>query len=497
MPNMRTVTPDLQNAPSDAVPLCVDLDGTLIRSDVLVEGYLRCVKLNVMNALLALWWLLRGKAHLKAEIARRVSVDPALLPVNEEFVNWLKKEHAGGRRLVLCTAANQTDATRIAEYFGIFDTVISSDATTNLSGATKAAALVNRFGKGGFDYAGNESKDMYVWAQARHAIVVSPSSSLRRQLATIQRVEQTFSGIPVGLSVWMRGLRVHQWTKNVLVFVPVLASHRFLESHVLIAAALAFLWFGLCASGTYLINDLMDLDADRMHARKRSRPLASGALPLPLGIVGAFSLILAAFIGAWFTLGGHFTAVLLLYLVATLWYSFVLKRIAMVDALSLAGLYTVRVIAGSAATTIVPSFWLLAFSMFLFLSLAMVKRYTELRSVLMAGKSVAAGRGYTTDDLPLLLSCGISSGFVSILVLALYINVGASQLYRDPHALWLLCPLLLYWICRVWRKTHRGELHDDPVVFALRDRPSMLVGVLCALLMWAATQTYFNFGWIQ
>ncbi len=497
MSEVRTINTEPDPATRVQIPLCVDLDGTLIKSDVLIEGYLRCVKLNVWNVLLALLWLLRGKAHLKAEIARRVSLDPALLPVNDEFFSWLKTEHASGRRLILCTAANQTDAASIAAHFGIFELVISSDANTNLSGSAKAAELVKRFGEGGFDYAGNELKDMRVWAKARRAVVVAPTSNLKRILHKVPRVEHMFGGSNAGLSVWLRGLRVHQWTKNVLIFVPALASHRFFEPQIFTAATLAFLWFGLCASGTYLINDLMDLDADRMHPRKRTRPLASGALPLAHGIVGAGTLVLTAFAGAWFTLGGYFTAVLLLYLIATLWYSFVLKRIAMVDALSLAGLYTVRVIAGGAATAIVPSFWLLAFSMFLFLSLAMVKRYTELRSVLMAGKSTAAGRGYTTDDLPLLLSCGISSGFVCILVLALYINVGATQLYRDPHALWLLCPLLLYWICRVWRKTHRGELHDDPVVFALRDRPSIIVGGLCGVLMWAATQTYFDFSWVQ
>ena len=485
------MTDPIRAAQPTSIPLCVDLDGTLIKTDILVEGYLRCVKLSILNALLALVWLLRGKANLKAQIAQRVSLDVTLLPVNSEFVTWLREQHEGGRRLVLCTAANGMEARKIADHFGFFESTLSSDASHNLSGKAKAALLEQTFGAAGFDYAGNEVKDIHVWDKARNAIVVAPSSALEGRLKSLPRVEKIFRNEQRQGAQWIRALRMHQWAKNALIFVPALASHRIFEPQILTAAALGFLWFGLCASGTYLINDLLDLDVDRMHARKRSRPLASGALPLTHGIAAAGLLIGTALVAAFLTLGPYFTIVLLFYLVTTLWYSFVLKRIAMVDALSLAGLYTVRVIAGGAAVAVMPSFWMLAFSMFIFLSLAMVKRYTELRSVLIAGRSVAAGRGYTTDDLPLMLSCGISSGFVCVLVLALYINVGASQLYRDPRALWLTCPLLLYWVCRVWRKTSRGELHDDPVVFALRDKPSIIVGVLCAVLMWLATQSLF------
>lgn len=474
------------------IPLCVDLDGTLIRSDVLVEGYLRCIKLNVLHSIATLYWLSRGKTRLKVEIARRTSLDPALLPVNEELLAWLESEHRRGRRIVLCTAAAQVEAQKIAAHFQIFESTLSSDDARNLSGATKAKLLEERFGVGGFDYVGNEAKDLYVWRKARKAIVVSPTAGLRRQLQRVPRLDKIFHDRGKSVRLWMRALRVHQWAKNVLIFAPALASHRIVEPQVILASLLAFLWFGLCASGTYLINDLLDLDADRLHARKRLRPLASGRLSLVHGITAAVLLVTCGLVGATLTLNGVFTLVLLLYLVATLWYSFALKRIAMVDTLSLAGLYTVRVVAGGAAIAVVPSFWLLAFSMFLFLSLAMVKRYTELRSVLSVGHSSAAGRGYTTDDLPLVLSCGISSGFVCVLVLALYINVGANQLYRHPYALWLLCPLLLYWICRVWRKTYRGELHDDPVVFALSDRPSIAVGFICAVLLWLATQNYFS-----
>jgi 4-hydroxybenzoate polyprenyltransferase/phosphoserine phosphatase len=470
------------------VPLCVDLDGTLIKSDLLVEGFVRCVKADARYAFFAILWLFRGKAHLKAQIARHASVNVKRLPVSEEFVGWLRAEHGRGRRLVLCTASNEEAAEQVAAHFGIFERTIGSDSSRNLSGRAKAEALEEAYGERGFDYAGNDVKDLFVWDKARKALVVAPSGTLRRRMHKVPRVEKLFlSDKRQTAALWLRQLRLHQWAKNLLILVPAFASHREFEAGVMISSLLAFFWFGLCASASYVVNDLMDLDSDRAHPRKRSRPLASAELPLVQGMVGAGLLLGIAIAGAAVTLGSLFTAVMLFYLVCTLWYSVSLKRIPMVDVLVLAGLYTLRVIAGGAAIAVVPSFWLLAFSMFVFLSLAVAKRYTELRSILTAGRSIAAGRGYTTDDLPLLLSCGTSSGFVSILVLGLYANFGAEELYRYPEALWLLCPLVLYWICRLWVKAYRGHLHDDPVVFAIKDRASLVVAAICAVLVWAAS----------
>lgn len=286
---------------------------------------------------------------------------------------------------------------------------------------------------------------------------------------------------------WLRAMRLHQWAKNLLIFVPALGAHKILDPETLTAVSLAFFWFGLTASATYMINDLLDVESDRAHPRKRLRPFAAGDLSTRAGWIVAPVMIAASVAGAALTLNHLFVGALMLYLVGTLWYSKTLKRIAMVDVLALSGLYTLRLIAGAAAAMVVPSFWLLAFSMFMFLGLAIIKRYTELRAVLQAGNSTAAGRGYTTEDLPLLLACGTSTCFVSILVLALYVNDGSAGMYAHPEVLWLLCPPVLYWILRVWRKSFRGELHDDPVVFALRDLPSLLVGGLCLLLLWLAT----------
>jgi 4-hydroxybenzoate polyprenyltransferase len=285
---------------------------------------------------------------------------------------------------------------------------------------------------------------------------------------------------------WIRAMRLHQWAKNLLIFVPALGAHRLGEASILSLASLAFLCFGICASGTYILNDLHDVESDRQHPRKRLRPFAAGVLSTRQGWVGGIALIVLGLAAAFMAVNLQFGLLLTVYLIVTVWYSKALKRVAMVDVLTLAGLYTLRIIAGAAAVTVMPSFWLLAFSMFLFLGLAIVKRYTELRAVLQAGNQTAAGRGYTIEDLPLLLACGASTSFVSVLVLALYVNDGSAAMYRHPELLWLMCPPVLYWILRVWRKTYRGELHDDPVVFAIRDWPSLAVGGICTLLLWLA-----------
>lgn len=288
------------------------------------------------------------------------------------------------------------------------------------------------------------------------------------------------------MRAWISGMRFHQWLKNLLVFLPLLASHRFLEGSAVLHAACAFLLFGACASSVYLINDLLDIGADRLHARKRTRPFAAGEIPLIQGIVIAPMLAVASLVLAFFV-SPQFQLVLALYFLMTLSYSLRLKRVVMVDVVLLAGLYTVRIIAGAAAIGSPLSFWLLAFSMFLFLSLAMLKRYIELRSMQALGREGASGRGYNVDDLTLMQSLGSSSGYISVMVLALYINSPESlQLYTHPKMLWLLCPALLYWISRIWVVAHRGAMHDDPVVYAATDRVSQVVILIGAAIALSA-----------
>lgn len=463
-------------------PLCVDLDGTLLRSDLLVESALALFARQPLMLFAMLSWLMHGKARLKREIAHRVELNASTLPYNEEVVAWVREQQSL-RSTVLCSAADAVLATRVADHIGGFEKVIASDGQRNLAGSNKAKTLVGLYGERGFDYAGNAAVDLHVWQSANAAIVVESGSRLSNAAARVTRVERTFHQPNITLRQWAKALRIHQWVKNVLVFLPLLAAHRILDPHTTSATAVAFLCFGLCASSVYLTNDLLDLASDRQHRRKRHRPFASGAIPLYQGPLAALLLLLMAFSVAWL-LSPIFAAVLAAYYVLTTAYSLKLKRIVMLDVVVLAMLYTTRILAGSAAIRTPPSFWLLAFSMFIFLSLAMIKRYTELLMAQKADAMRAAGRGYDVMDIPLIQSLGGASGYLSVLVLALYIDSTASQsLYRHPHYLWLLCPLLLYWISRTWAIAHRGIMHDDPVIFAMRDNMSRILLLIAAIVI--------------
>jgi 4-hydroxybenzoate polyprenyltransferase len=468
------------------LPLCVDLDGTLIRSDLLLESFLLLLKRNPLYLFALPFWLLQGKAALKANIAARVHLNAQALPYNGPFLEWLTSEQTAGRSLWLCTAANARLADRVAAHVGLFTGVLASDDTTNLAGSTKATALVARFGHKGFDYCGNEHRDLAIWEQARGAVVVNAGARLQRAANKQSKVLHVFPSTGSRPAALLRALRPHQWAKNVLLFVPLLAAHHAADSASLLAAGLAFAAFSLCASSVYLLNDLLDLESDRAHARKSKRPFAAGDIPLVTGLFAAPGLLLVAFAIA-AMLPVKFLWVLCAYYLLTTGYSFVLKRVAVVDAMALAGLYTLRIIAGAAAVDVPLSFWLLLMSVFLFLSLALVKRFAELDALRRAGRLRAAGRGYVVEDLAILQSLGTSAGYLSVLVLALYINSPQIEpLYRHPKVIWLLCVLMLYWVSRVWMLAQRGRMHDDPVVFALRDRVSVAVGVLAAITIMVA-----------
>ncbi len=459
------------------IPVCVDLDGTLIRSDLLVEAGLVLLRGNPLYAFALPFWLLGGKARLKREIARRIELPVAELPYDERLVTWLREDCAGRER-VLCTASDEGLAGPVAAHLGLFDAVLASDGERNLAGAAKAAALVERYGERGFDYAGDEPRDLTVWRHARRAIVANGPAGLAARVAAIAEVEHEFAREAGGAAAWLRALRLHQWLKNLLVFLPLLAAHRVFDLPALLDAGLAFLAFGLCASGVYVLNDLFDLAADRRHPRKRLRPFAAGTLRLAHGLAIVPLLTLAAFALA-LGIAPMFAASLLGYYLLTLAYSLWLKRVEMLDVGALAVLYTLRIVAGGFATATPISFWMLAFSMFLFLSLALLKRYTELRGT--PDGAARNGRGYTAADMPLLLALGSTAGYLAVLVLALYINSTASEaLYRQPRLLWALCPILLFWTSRAWLLAHRGCMHDDPVVFAITDLPSLGLLVLAA-----------------
>jgi 4-hydroxybenzoate polyprenyltransferase len=483
---MSTVE-DVVSETSTSVPLVVDLDGTLVKTDVLLEAVFALLKRNVFYALLFPLWLLRGKAAFKAEIASRVDVDPALLPYHEDFLAYLKDQHKQGRSLVLATASSEKFARAIARHTALFSEVLASSHTDNLSGQRKLERLQERFENDEFDYAGNAMVDLQVWSGARAALLVNPERGVKAAAEAQGEVSRVFddrSG--VAWQRYLKALRLHQWLKNLLIFVPLFMSHKFDDPALLAQAILAFVVFGLCASSVYLLNDLLDLPDDRRHPTKCNRPFAAGSVSVISGALLIPCLLLPALLLSLF-LPVEFFGVLALYYAVTLAYSLRLKRAALIDVLTLAGLYTVRIIAGAAAVSVVLSFWLLAFSMFLFLSLALIKRFTELLTMQQQDRLSAAGRDYFTSDLETLAQFGSASAYMSVLVLALYINSSdVRTLYAHPEVIWLLCPLLLYLVMRMWLLARRNQLNEDPVVWVIRDRRSQLLALIGALLLWMA-----------
>jgi len=468
-------------------PLIVDLDGTLLRSDLLAETGFLFLKNHPHRSWQLLPWLISGKAKLKHQLAHATELDAAVLPYDENVVALIKSERDAGRHVVLATASHHLLATQVADHLGLFDEVVATDLTRNLSASTKRDLLVARYGEQGFDYAGNSADDLPVWKAARRAYVVNATAGVLRRARSFGNVYQVLGANGDSLSVWLKALRLHQWLKNLLIFIPLLASHRYGEVALLGNALLAFLCFGLTASSVYLLNDLLDLRDDRYHPHKRLRPFAAGLLSIPSGIIAIPLLLIAAFGFAIWQLPISFSLTLAGYYVLTLAYSFSLKRQMVVDVITLAALYTMRIIAGAMAMTIPLSFWLLAFSMFMFLSLALVKRYAELHLVRADNREQALGRGYHTDDLQMLASLGAASGYLAVLVLALYINdAGTAHLYHRQTVIWLACPLLLIWISRVWMLAHRGQMNEDPVIFAVRDRISLSIVFLTGLVFWLA-----------
>jgi 4-hydroxybenzoate polyprenyltransferase/phosphoserine phosphatase len=457
------------------VPLCVDLDGTLIRTDLLLESFLLLLRQNFLYLFCVPFWMLAGKAALKDRIARRVNFDPAAIPYNDDLLAWLRGQRELGRRIVLATASNRALAQKVSDYLGCFDQVLASDTSLNLSGEAKRAALVAGFGERGFDYVGNSRKDLPVWAQCGHCVIVHASKPTLKSAQKLGSVAQVFPKPKTRLKTWLRALRVHQWVKNVLVFVPLLTSHRLSDVTAVRNIVVLFLAFSACASVIYIVNDLLDLSSDRAHVTKSSRPFASGALSILQGLLLGLSFaVIAAALALYLPPSAQF--VLACYFVLTSLYSLWLKRKLILDVLVLASLYTIRILAGGAAGHIKISGWLITFSLFFFLSLAICKRSSELMNLLKANKTRTSGRFYETGDLEPLNICGISSGMLACLIILLYESSQQAQsLYKTPQLLFLLCPLLFYWISRLWVLTFRGALKEDPILFAVRDRVSYAV----------------------
>ncbi len=459
-------------------PLCVDLDGTLVKSDTLMDSLLVLARSQPLALLQLPLWMTRGKAAVKAEVGRRVQLDVRHLPYNRLLVEYLESERGEGRRLYLATGADRQLADRIAEYLGLFDGVLASDGRTNLTAGNKLEGLRQAFGEEGYDYIGNGSPDVALLQHAGAAMLANPMPGLRARLRHRGiPVEREFQERAAPARAIRKAVRLHQWAKNVLIFVPMVLAHT-LRMNVLVDGLLAFVSFSLCASATYIANDLLDIEADRRHPAKRLRPFAAGDLSVSTGVALSAALLAGALIIAVVLLPWSFLGWLLVYLATTLSYSLYFKRVVLVDVILLSGLYTLRMLAGSAATRVQISPWLGAFALFLFLSLAMVKRFSELQNTRARGQTLANGRGYLLVDIEQMRSFGTASAYASVVVFSFYIGAHeVTALYPHANRLWLITPLMILWLSRVWLLASRGEMNEDPVIFALTDRTSLLIGL--------------------
>ena len=472
-------TRELRREEQTLRPICVDMDGTLLRTDLLLETFIAAVRRNPLVLILApLWLLVAGKAALKEGLAELAPLDPALLPYHEPLLAFLREKKEAGHKLYLTSAANRRLAEAVAQHVGVFDGVLGSDARNNLKGVRKLHAIRALLGQESFIYAGNGPEDLPIWRGSYAAITVNPPRSV---VAALRReripIALRFDSSHSHFKAVIRELRVYQWSKNVLIFLPLLLGHALDLPHV-VPACIAFCAFSLCASAFYVFNDLLDLDADRAHPRKRQRPFASGALSIQKGFGLLAALVPAVLLSSlWLPPAARW--MMALYAVVNLLYSVKLKRVLFLDVLILACFYALRMLVGGAASGVSVSIFTIAFSIFLFLGLALVKRLTELRRARNQRHRGVARRAYLPIDISMVQSFAGSALYLSVLVLALYINSSdVHKLYARPEALWFVCLLLIYWVSRVLMLANRGVLADDPIVFAFRDPVSYYVAGL-------------------
>lgn len=493
-------TPAMSQEPSEkplAHALCIDLDGTLIRTDLTFECLLGALKGRLWLFFVLPFWWLKGRSYLKHRLVQVSQLDVTVLPYEAEVLDLIQKAREEGRHVALVTGSHESLAQRVADHVPMFDTVLATSERQNLIGSNKAALLERTFGFKQFEYVANGRVDLAVWQKSGAAVTVHAPRSVVRQVAGMGIPHRDIPHPGTGWRTWLRAIRLQQWLKNLLLLVPIITAHEVLNVQALGAVLLAFVSFGACASSTYLINDLLDLEADRHHHNKKNRPFAAGHLDVRAGLA-AIVVLLVLGVGLALLLPAGFQWALATYLLTTLMYSLWLKRLASLDVIVLAGLYTLRIIAGALATGISLSFWLLAFSMFIFLSLALVKRVAELVEVrkkeMATGVTLGKlrGREYSTDDVGVLQGLGAASGYLAVLVLALYIHSPeVSELYRSSELLWLIAPLMLLWVTRMWLVTARGYMDEDPIFFAAKDPETWATGAVVALILMGATLLQF------
>ncbi len=464
----------------------MDLDGTLIKTDVLLESILLLLKRNPFYVFLIPLWLLKGRANLKQQLAQRVNIRCDLLPLNIEFFAYLQEQQQDGRDLILISASNQKPVREISSHFGFFIDAIGSDELTNLKAENKLLHILQLIPDKSFSYAGNSSADIPIWNEAREVIAVNCSLGPSSTEKAVRRFDAS-GALPMSLAKqFLKAMRPHQWLKNGLLFLPLLLSHQFNQTDLVLQTVVAFISFSLCASSVYFVNDMLDLDSDRQHQSKNNRPFACGELPLVYGFFGAPLLLLAAFLIASF-LPREFLTILLAYYVLTTLYSFFLKQFFLIDVLTLTSLYTLRIVAGSAAISVITTNWLLTFSFFMFSGLALLKRFTEISNLQNQGKTLIRGRAYSTANRKLLSTLGVISSIAAVFVYMFYIMAPeTTALYSSPMLLWAVSPLLLYLLARIWQMAFEGKLDEDPLIFAVSDHQSQLLVLLSGVIIWLA-----------
>lgn len=464
--------------PTDAtaVPLFVDVDGTLTRADISLEAFVQVARTGLLALFVLFVWLFKGRAVAKAMAARRAPLDPARLPYRQEVLDLIAEARAQGRPVILASASHWRNVGRVARHIGLDEPVIATRARANLKGRAKLAAIRSLVGPAGaFDYVGDCKADICLWHEARGAFSVGhvPPRS------TVQRLGAARPGFVRALA---KAMRPHQWAKNALVLVPALTSGLILQPRAMLTAIAAAALMSLIASSIYLFNDLLDIESDRAHRTKWKRPLAHGDLTIPAALGVSALLAIAGIGGGWLLGGPALTFWLVAYMALTTAYSLRLKAMMVGDAIVLASLYTIRIWIGGVAIGVAISFWLLLFSVFLFLSLAYLKRYVEMRDATDVHR-LLSGRGYVGGDLDVVMMSGVSAGMVSILVLGLFAHDPETAAhYAVPELLWLLCVPLLYWLNRIWMMARRGQVEGDPVAFAIKDRRSIAIGASMAAI---------------
>ena len=466
------------------IPLVVDLDGALVRTDMLWESILHLVKEKPIYLFKLPLWLLGGKKKLKTCLADSIRPSVALFPYFQPLLEYLKEQKELGKKLILASASDARIVQNVADHLGIFDLVMGTTQEINLRGNNKLKLIKKTLGEGAFDYVGNERADIPIWRESREAIAVTRSKRLISHVRKIVGRVKVFTP-PMRPLVYVKAFRIHQWIKNLLIFLPFFLAHEPFTGTRLFILFSAFFAMSFCASAVYICNDLFDLDADRHHSIKRNRPFASGMLSIRIGAVLSFTMLLSSFCISWFILPKVFSAFLLGYLLLTSLYTLVIKKLLLIDVIALSSFYVLRIFSGGVAGNIELSPWLLACSSFFFLNLAFAKRYVELNEFQNRSENKLVGRNYRIEDMQIIVSAGLASGYISVLIFFLYIanSVKVNQLYKNPDYLWFIGPMLIYWLTRIWILAQRGELHSDPVHFAVKDPVSWTIGFLSVALI--------------